>query len=372
MKTIVVIPVYQAMNELEKVSLQQAVRVFEQEPICLAAPRSLDVSEYLSYGSFLIERFDDYYFRNIATYSELLLDVSFYERFSVYDYLLIHQLDAFVFRDELSYFCSLGYDYIGAPWPLNRFSHRMSGSAVGNGGLSLRHVHHSLNVLKKYRERIQREWLPQAALIGEDIFFAWAALQEEADFTTAPVSVAKRFSLECDVHHVLRHLTVETLPFGIHKWYQMDLAVWRPYIERYGYHIDLEDPHIRWRTSRDAQLLRIFPWGVRRLMRSGSLERMQDAMQTALPLDRAIYLRGTGKVGKQLRAFLESMHVMIAGTLEQGDCLPDAEEIILIASTKYEDAIQKELVQAGRVHGRDFLKAMEFFEKFLRCYYRAS
>ncbi|MFR6542216.1 MAG: DUF5672 family protein [Butyricimonas virosa] len=25
-------------------------------------------------------------------------------------------IDAFVFRDELTYWCTLNYDYIGAPW----------------------------------------------------------------------------------------------------------------------------------------------------------------------------------------------------------------------------------------------------------------
>jgi len=44
-----------------------------------------------------------------------MMSPAFYDAFKAFDYILIYQLDAFVFRDELEYFCSLGYDYIGAP-----------------------------------------------------------------------------------------------------------------------------------------------------------------------------------------------------------------------------------------------------------------
>lgn len=42
MKTIIVIPIFQAMNALEKISLQQAVRIFGEESICFVAPLSFD------------------------------------------------------------------------------------------------------------------------------------------------------------------------------------------------------------------------------------------------------------------------------------------------------------------------------------------
>lgn len=30
--------------------------------------------------------------------------------------MLVYQLDAYAFKDELFFWASLGYDYIGAPW----------------------------------------------------------------------------------------------------------------------------------------------------------------------------------------------------------------------------------------------------------------
>ena len=177
MKTVIVIPVYREMYEVERISLQQALCIFRaaNETLCLIAPVSMDVSSYLAYGDFLVERFPDAYFTGTVTYSRLLLTTSFYERFSAFDYLLIYQLDAFVFRDELTHFCALGYDYYGAPWPLMLACHRVARNAVGNGGLSLRHVAHTIQLLHKYHEVIECDWWPSLTLaIGEDVFFCWA------------------------------------------------------------------------------------------------------------------------------------------------------------------------------------------------------
>lgn len=44
-----------------------------------------------------------------------MLEADFYRRFGKYKYMLIYQLDAFVFSDKLLDFCEMGYDYIGAP-----------------------------------------------------------------------------------------------------------------------------------------------------------------------------------------------------------------------------------------------------------------
>ena len=73
-----------------------------------------------------------------------MLSRNFYKRFYSYDYMLIYQLDAYVFKDELEYWCKKGYDYIGAPWlKLNKLKtmHEFADPpAVGNGGFSLRNI----------------------------------------------------------------------------------------------------------------------------------------------------------------------------------------------------------------------------------------
>ena len=55
---------------------------------------------------------DDKYFNSafVKAYKDTL-----YSRFEKYEYMLIYQLDAFVFSDRLMEFVEAGYDYIGAP-----------------------------------------------------------------------------------------------------------------------------------------------------------------------------------------------------------------------------------------------------------------
>jgi hypothetical protein len=368
MKTIIVIPVFQAMNSLEKISLKQAIRIFREEPICFVAPMSFDASEVSTYGNYKIERFDDGYFENTGTYSGLLLDARFYERFSAYDYLLVYQLDAFVFCDELPYFCSLGYDYFGAPWPLTEIDRQTTGNPVGNGGLSLRHVRHTISLLRSCRKIIERDWLPDQ--LGEDAFFGWAGMQSELGYKTAPLDVARRFSLECDVQHVFCRLSEETLPFGIHKWYQRDLQTWRPYIERRGYRIDPSDSHIRWTTSWDDRMDRMKTWAMRqRVAKRGNPQRMQTVLQSIFPMNRPLYLRGRGEVSNRIQSFLKRAQFQWAGVLDRGMIVPDADAFFLIASTRYENEIQEELMAMGRVPGRDFLTVREFEDRFLQKYY---
>jgi hypothetical protein len=97
------------------------------------------------YGSTKIgyKYFPEKFFRNINGYNSLLLSRNFYSSFSEYEYMLIYQLDAFVFSDLLIEWCNKKYDYIGAPWLIDRglskgldFHER----PVGNGGFSLRKI----------------------------------------------------------------------------------------------------------------------------------------------------------------------------------------------------------------------------------------
>lgn len=61
-----------------------------------------------------------------------MLTKEFYLRFRQWEYLLIYQLDAYVFQDELMDWCNKGYDYIGAPFlKLNR---EVDWNNCGNGG----------------------------------------------------------------------------------------------------------------------------------------------------------------------------------------------------------------------------------------------
>jgi hypothetical protein len=144
----VIIPVYKCIPTYAEIkSFQQCLKVLGKHRVTLVCPVSLDLSFYLSMGTKLkkeieINRFNDSYFSGIEGYNRLMLSVEFYRRFKNFEYILLYQLDAWVFKDDLEFWCKKGYDYIGAPW-FKLSSHHGSVNeflTVGNGGFSLRRI----------------------------------------------------------------------------------------------------------------------------------------------------------------------------------------------------------------------------------------
>ena len=110
----VLIPIYKTtLNRLERMSLQQAYRVLQDYPLVAVKPRGLDLSPLLKeFPRLETEDFDDGYFKGISGYNRLMMSAEFYSRFADVRYVLIYQLDAYVFRDELQLWCGKGYDYV--------------------------------------------------------------------------------------------------------------------------------------------------------------------------------------------------------------------------------------------------------------------
>lgn len=144
MRNIVVIPVYKKQpSEEEMKSLRQGIRILGKHDICLIGPASLDLTVYKQTFdeagvSFLTAHFDEEFFASQRGYNRLMLNLAFYQQFAEWDYMLIYQLDAYVFSDQLDAWCEKGYDYVGAPFlKLNRTIDPVNS---GNGGFSLRYI----------------------------------------------------------------------------------------------------------------------------------------------------------------------------------------------------------------------------------------
>ena len=104
--------------------------------------------------------FKYYNFRNRDEYSDMCLDYNFYKMFYDHEYMLICQTDAWIFKDELLYWCNKGYDYIGAPVIIEKthdlinffnkylnydynniqINGHINGHIFYNGGFSLRNI----------------------------------------------------------------------------------------------------------------------------------------------------------------------------------------------------------------------------------------
>lgn len=227
MSCCIVIPVYQALNSpLEIVSFLQLKRLNTYE-VYLAAPDSLSIDSFRNiWPQIEVERFDDNCFKSIASYNKLMLSREFYDRFSnKFKWMLIHQLDAFMFKNNLFDFCQMPYDYFGAPWRpaqlirpgvesprlLKLFGKRIF---VGNGGLSLRKIESVVNLIEK-KKSLLNNWNA-----NEDGFFSYFGSCSK-NFKSCPVSVASQFSIEGSPEYWLTKNHGE-LPLGCHAFNKIE------------------------------------------------------------------------------------------------------------------------------------------------------
>jgi len=247
-KVAVVIPMYKnELSDYETVSLNQCLTVLHKHPIIVIKPRSLTLTVLDGYEGILYMDFDDAYFENIRAYNRLMLWRGFYGRFFTYEYILIYQLDAFVFNDRLLEWCKAGYDYIGAPWlrprPYidfvkavksklkiyihTRFNFRQRGTdlptdiqfenKVGNGGMSLRKVRTFYHALNKYRlSTIPYLYRPEH-YFNEDVWWSVELNRKKNVLKIPHYKTAALFSIENEPQRAFE-LTGRQLPFGCHAW----------------------------------------------------------------------------------------------------------------------------------------------------------
>ena len=237
----ILVPVYRPdLKPNELISLRQCIQVLSNYPIIIVKPETLQLgSDFDSFPSVQQVSFSDEYFDGIDAYNRLLTSVSFYERFLSYQYILIYQLDAYVFRDELADWCKKGFDYVGAPSlhqpqfdalgrdAEKRFAEALSTNrVVFNGGLSLRKVARFISYLKIYNF-FYPEWkgnedmlFSQEAtrLIPMKLFMKLPSWQEALDFAFEKSPAATY------------ELTGHRLPFACHAWERYDPKFWSSFI----------------------------------------------------------------------------------------------------------------------------------------------
>lgn len=268
LKCIVVIPVYkQQMSKWEEISLRQCCSVLSKYQLCLITYTNLDCTKYYKIASennLLLSRenFESNYFSSLSTYNKLMISKEFYNRFREYDYMLIYQLDAYVFRDELKEWCIKEYDYVGAPWFENYLSSEEGAKLwkVGNGGFSLRNVRTFRNVLNnprpimgcralysRFRDRslFVRFWDVFKSLFGwhntisyyvqeyedqEDLFWTQYLPSLGIKLNIPIPTKAISFSIEKSPMY-LYELNGNKLPFGCHAWQKYEYnTFWKQYI----------------------------------------------------------------------------------------------------------------------------------------------
>ena len=242
MSAAVVVPIWKReLTPDESLSLSRCLNVLGRHPIVLVSPQGLELPILPpSPAMVTVERFAPGFFGGIAGYNRLMLSAEFYRRLAPYEYVLLHQLDAFVFEDRLDGWCARGYDYVGAPWlgdgwppaslsPLKRAILRAvtrGDRRVGNGGFSLRRVSSFLRTATRWR-RVLAHWGS-----NEDLFWSVAG-RRLGRLRIPPVAEAMHFSFELEPRVCYERLSGE-LPFGCHAWARYDPEFWRGILRRIG------------------------------------------------------------------------------------------------------------------------------------------
>lgn len=254
----VVIPIYKDhFGFLEEKSLLQCLSVLKEYPIVLMQPEGLN-NTYITdkFPDLLVENFSKEYFENISGYNELLLSSSFYERFLDSEFILIYQLDAFVFKDTLKKWCEKGYDYIGAPWiatQYNSIGMKIFGAVAsvveskkkkerkqifykaGNGGFSLRRVSSHYKIAKEQKTFIS-DFLNadnKPIYATEDVFWSLKAPEFSKDFIIPDYKEALHFAIDRKPEIAFRIINNE-MPFGCHGINKPKVVdFWKPILDNY-------------------------------------------------------------------------------------------------------------------------------------------
>jgi hypothetical protein len=265
------------LTENELLSLKQCYKILGSYPIKIITPIGNSVEFYKNHlHEPDFEFVEPYKLSDYQKFNNFKISLELYQKFSDYKFILFYEPDAFVFKDELDFWCNAGYDYIGAPWFETEKGGSMYLNDVGNGGFSLRNIKRSIQLLRelRYLEVLEQystlNWkglLPKLPKLikmliksrnresnfernfrgHEDGFWCryahdrlntlccnkdfekFANMFLKKDFKIAPVEIALKFSFEANPG-LLYKMNGDKLPFGCHAWEKQDPVFWKPFI----------------------------------------------------------------------------------------------------------------------------------------------
>ena len=244
----IVIPIYRDfLDKYEQESINSIIRNFNDFEIVFAAPENLTFASYQTYFSQLnnyrVVNFNQDCFKSIDAYNQLLLDSNFYSIFSNYKYILICQLDVYVFRNDLLDWMNKGYDYIGAPWTgskrnfinltferINKVTRKLKGKTpqnierlfkVGNGGFSLRKVEKFIKIAKDMEVPIKNYLAvkPASEYHIEDVFWSLCVPKNYSDYKIPDWKEALNFCIDRKPELSLK-FNNNQLPMACHRFNQ--------------------------------------------------------------------------------------------------------------------------------------------------------
>ena len=283
-KVCVVIPVYkpfEKLNQDEVISWRQCLAVLHSYDLYVMGGQQVIAEPYQRDAqqagvSCQVKLFDAKYFSGITEYNALMLSYKLYAAFEAYEYMLLYQLDAFIFVDNLAAWCDKQYSYVGAPWFVGSIPEEATAtlSQVGNGGFSLRRIPDCLRVLRTFKvahswsEVMKSNWekgrfsrvagrllrfrnmfqtakslvvgnnthwlLNDAAkyrwLYQEDHYWGVFCRERFSWYQVPTAQQALAFAFEI-APSIMYRMNNYQLPMGCHGWDKYETDFWKPYID---------------------------------------------------------------------------------------------------------------------------------------------
>lgn len=252
-------------------SFINTVNIFRNYDVTVCLPNNVDPSFFIEWSSsngrkISVINLKEGFLGSLDAYNKMAMSVEFYKLFEQYDYILIVQLDAWVFRDELDKWLSKEVDYIGAPWfltegknPLAKLLAKRAKSNIrlalipfgGNGGFCLRKINTHIRILNNYEKKLSIRRFSQLlffllknarvglSLLGlkrlyqlitdprnfrtkynvyEDVMLSIVIPILNRDFRILDSFESLAFALETRQSEILAQYSQFSLPFAVHGW----------------------------------------------------------------------------------------------------------------------------------------------------------
>jgi hypothetical protein len=153
----ILIPIYKLVPaRLERAAVERCLYVLRNYDFVFLHKQSISKEQIVSTYSVALSQVLSYTFlpveddilRSAKTYNHFMLSLSFYNRISRWDFVLIFQDDAWILSGNLDKWLNKSFSYVGAPWcrHLGPDPYCVV-TGVGNGGLSLRNIKHMKRIL---------------------------------------------------------------------------------------------------------------------------------------------------------------------------------------------------------------------------------
>jgi hypothetical protein len=101
------------LTVLEEMVLRHCLEAVAKYPVILFTYEGADLSHIeMNHDRLEVLTFKRKYFESRETLSNLFLMEDFYNRFTWSTFILIHELNSWIIKDEIYYWCKQGYDYL--------------------------------------------------------------------------------------------------------------------------------------------------------------------------------------------------------------------------------------------------------------------